>query len=412
MTMGRLGHLPAAMGRIHPLTRTPIVSLIVVGAAILFFSMSLGLEDLAHYADTVLLIALILVNAALIVHRRRYPDMERPFRVPLVPLLPAMGIVANLYLMAQLIHHPVPMGLALGTLALGGGAFLVWRRLSPGDEAAAPTPTPAPERSADDRYRVLVPISNPATAQALLKLAAAIAADRDGEVVIARVVVVPEQVPMAELDVLRRETRVLQQAETDAADLGVPLVPVVTIGHDVAQAIQSVARSRHCDLVLLGWKGFSTTRERILGEITDSVVSQARCDIMVVKPVGGGALERVLLPTAGGEHAERALEYAATLSRRHGTQVTVATVVRPGQDTSAAQALVDAAAAGVDGDVGTRLLVGDSIEDTIVEAGASFDAIVIGATGRNRYKGMLFGTIPEAIARHSARTVIVVKRVD
>jgi amino acid transporter len=53
------------------------------------------------------LLALISVNAALILHRRKYPDIERPFRVPLVPLLPALGILANLYLLAQILHHPV-----------------------------------------------------------------------------------------------------------------------------------------------------------------------------------------------------------------------------------------------------------------------------------------------------------------
>jgi len=99
LSMARLGHFPAGFGTISPQTRTPVVSLVIVGGTILIFTLSLGLENLAHFADTVLLIALIMVNAALIAHRRKYPDIERPFRVPLVPLLPGLGILANIYLL-------------------------------------------------------------------------------------------------------------------------------------------------------------------------------------------------------------------------------------------------------------------------------------------------------------------------
>jgi len=38
-----------------------------------------------------LFVALTCVYAALIVHRRRYPDLERPFRELLLPLMPAAG---------------------------------------------------------------------------------------------------------------------------------------------------------------------------------------------------------------------------------------------------------------------------------------------------------------------------------
>ena len=91
LSMSRLGHFPRNFGAVNPKTRTPIVSILLVSGAILVFAISLPLEELAHFADTVLLLALILVNAALIVHRRKYPDVERPFRVPWVPVLPALG---------------------------------------------------------------------------------------------------------------------------------------------------------------------------------------------------------------------------------------------------------------------------------------------------------------------------------
>ena len=94
MSMSRRRHLPHRIGSINARTGTPIVALVLVGAAIGGFALALPLESLAHFADCVLLIALTLVNVALIRHRRQFPDLERPFRVPLVPLLPALGISA------------------------------------------------------------------------------------------------------------------------------------------------------------------------------------------------------------------------------------------------------------------------------------------------------------------------------
>jgi len=130
LSMSRLEHLPAKMGQINSRTKTPVVALIVVGLAILIFILSFNLEDLAHFADTVLLLALILVNVSLIYHRRKYPDIERPFRVPLVPLLPLMAIVTNLYLLSQILHHHFPVIAAVVCLLLGELLFLGWKIFS------------------------------------------------------------------------------------------------------------------------------------------------------------------------------------------------------------------------------------------------------------------------------------------
>ena len=126
MTMSRQRHLPSRLAALDPKTHAPKAALILVGAAVAGFAVFLPLEELAHFADTVLLLALTMVNMALIVHRRLYPDLARPFRVPWVPLLPMLGILANLYLLSQLGAHWRPVMLALVALFGGGLVFLVW----------------------------------------------------------------------------------------------------------------------------------------------------------------------------------------------------------------------------------------------------------------------------------------------
>ena len=48
------------------------------------------------------LFAFVLVCIGILVMRRTHPDLPRPFRTPLVPLVPILGIMANLFLMGGL----------------------------------------------------------------------------------------------------------------------------------------------------------------------------------------------------------------------------------------------------------------------------------------------------------------------
>ena len=48
------------------------------------------------------LFAFLLVSAAVTVLRRTRPELERPFRVPFSPVVPALSVLACLYLMANL----------------------------------------------------------------------------------------------------------------------------------------------------------------------------------------------------------------------------------------------------------------------------------------------------------------------
>lgn len=119
-------HLPRGLSRVSSIHKTPTNAVLMTGGLIGGFSLIFNLEDLAHYADAVLLVALSMVNLALIIHRRRYPQLERPFKVPLVPLLPILGICANLYLIViQVRLHPVPFTAGLSTLLIGWAVFLI-----------------------------------------------------------------------------------------------------------------------------------------------------------------------------------------------------------------------------------------------------------------------------------------------
>ena len=72
------------------------MSLVAVAASV--FPMG-KLEEMVNIGT---LFAFVLVSAGVIVLRRSRPDLERGFRVPLVPLLPIAAILACVWLMLNL----------------------------------------------------------------------------------------------------------------------------------------------------------------------------------------------------------------------------------------------------------------------------------------------------------------------
>jgi APA family basic amino acid/polyamine antiporter len=48
------------------------------------------------------LLAFAIVCAGVWILRVRHPDLERPFRTPMVPLVPILGVLSAFYLMANL----------------------------------------------------------------------------------------------------------------------------------------------------------------------------------------------------------------------------------------------------------------------------------------------------------------------
>lgn len=394
----------------------------MVGTGIGSSALLLPLEDLAHFADSILLTALILVNAALIQHRRKYPDIERPFRVPLVPLLPLLGILANIYLLIQIIQqgHLIPAVLAALSLLLGFAGYLVWKGTQ--DEAQELPGQPshvALEQSAPTKggFRVLVPIANPDNVKPLIDLAASVAAPRRGEIIALCVALVPEQLPPALVESsVEEERRILETARSRDLEHGVPISSLVRVGYNTARAILETSRSRHCDLIVLGWKGHTSTAQRILGRVTDDVVTHARTDIMLVKLASNGQpFRRILLPTADGEHARRAAEYAALMADSLDSSLTLCSILPPNQSQEEIEPvrerldLIKERITQVT-DIETKIIPNPSIEDGILEETEGYDAVVIGATRDSFTRQILFGSIPETVARHAKCSVIVVKR--
>jgi APA family basic amino acid/polyamine antiporter len=103
LAMARDGLLPKGFfGDVHPKFRTPWKSTILTGIFVATLAAFLPLRILAEMTNIGTLLAFVIVCAAVLIMRRTNPDAERPFRVPLYPIVPILGILTCLLLMFSL----------------------------------------------------------------------------------------------------------------------------------------------------------------------------------------------------------------------------------------------------------------------------------------------------------------------
>ncbi|HEY1256279.1 MAG TPA: amino acid permease, partial [Terracidiphilus sp.] len=101
-SMSRDGLLPKWASAVHPKFRTPWITTIVFGVFAALMPAFLPIDKLSQLVNIGTLLAFTIVCAGVWVLRVRHPEMQRPFKTPLVPLVPILGIVSALYLMSRL----------------------------------------------------------------------------------------------------------------------------------------------------------------------------------------------------------------------------------------------------------------------------------------------------------------------
>jgi APA family basic amino acid/polyamine antiporter len=101
-SMSRDGLIGKWGGAVHPKYRTPYLSTIFTGVAVGLATGILPLQLLGQLVNIGTLLAFVLVCAGVWILRTKRPDLDRPFRTPLMPIVPILGILCCFGLMLTL----------------------------------------------------------------------------------------------------------------------------------------------------------------------------------------------------------------------------------------------------------------------------------------------------------------------
>ncbi|HEX5048871.1 MAG TPA: amino acid permease [Gammaproteobacteria bacterium] len=101
-TMARDGLIPPFFAAVHPRFKTPWINTLLVGLLACGFAGFMGLDALADLTNVGTLVAFILVCATVVYLRVARPEVRRPFKTPLFPITPILGIAMCALLLLQL----------------------------------------------------------------------------------------------------------------------------------------------------------------------------------------------------------------------------------------------------------------------------------------------------------------------
>lgn len=93
-SMSKDGLLPKVFSEVHPKYKTPYKGNLVILALVAAFAAFVPGDVVGHMTSIGTLFAFVLVCVAVIILRKKEPDMPRQFKTPLVPLVPILGIIA------------------------------------------------------------------------------------------------------------------------------------------------------------------------------------------------------------------------------------------------------------------------------------------------------------------------------
>ena len=141
LAMARDGLVPKKFfADVHPKFQTPWKSTIAIGAFVSILAGLLPIDALLELTNIGTLFAFSIVCGSVLIMRRTNPGANRPFRCPLVPVIPVLGILLSVMLMMSL---PVGNWMRLiGWLALGLVIYFCYGKSHStlGKELAASTP--------------------------------------------------------------------------------------------------------------------------------------------------------------------------------------------------------------------------------------------------------------------------------
>ncbi|HLO87943.1 MAG TPA: chloride channel protein [Nostocaceae cyanobacterium] len=299
------------------------------------------------------------------------------------------------------------------------------------------------------RGRILVTVANPETADTLLQMAAAIARDRHYEIECVQVILVSRHSSPSETQVrTAKSRRLLRQAETLARKWQIPLHTQIRVAHDVAQAILETINEQHIDLILMGWKGNTSTPGRIFGNVVDTVIRQAACDVVLVKlgnhlpgkltphfpispvlstqhlPLNQSlqiptqhSFNRWLVPMAGGPNARIAIKLLpALVTLGEDPEIRLTQVFKPSEikpDLSVLEQSIRQLMRhrNLHSTVVAKPVQADSVSEGVINLVKTdgYDVVVLGASREGLLQQAIQGNIPEAIASSVESTVILVR---
>ena len=284
--------LPEVFRRLHPKLKTPWLALLVFGAiGPTIFLLSGKVDFLGRMYAFGAMLSFTIAAASVVALRIRDRDAESQWHAhpnitiggiswPLFAIFGGLG--TGIAWLVVVVQDPATRYAGFAWLAVGFVFYPLYRlRAHLPLTVTARAPVPLGPALALEYRSILVPIVTGPESHDAVEVAARLATERAGRIVLLRVIVVPLELPLdADLTAeLAEADRVLDEARAIAAPYGVRVVERVVRARHAGRAIVAEAERRVSEIIVLGAP--RGRHREIFGHTVDYVLKHAPCRVMV-----------------------------------------------------------------------------------------------------------------------------------
>jgi amino acid transporter/nucleotide-binding universal stress UspA family protein len=421
--MGRAGSLPNFLAKIHPKYQTPYIAVILSTTLVLIIAAFLPLKEVAAVTDLLFIFLFIQLHLALIALRKKLPNAPRSFRVPLYPLPSLIAIFAYGVLVYQFFHVS-PIGLAIVFFWILTGLLIYYAYSKPVETEEIEKEILFEEKfriTEKKKRRILLPIRPDSNWRDILALSISLAKEKDAEICILHIKEIPYPLQVKEEE-LQADKEFLEEALNLSRASEINTDAIFMTSRSISRAIMEIIQKESPDLLVLGWKGYTKmtgTRPKIFGRELDKILREANCDLIVARINHLDDLKNILLPCAGGPHAHFVGEVAGAIAGVFDSKINVVFVTKkngvkkfdPKEKLKEILSLLD-----IPSHIPLKSEVlyvehysPQAVAYQIVQKSQDFGSVFMASARGRIFREMIFGNVPEIVARNSSSTLILVK---
>ena len=426
--MGREGLLPSILGKIHPIKRTPYMGLFATAVIVILIIVTLPMAAVSAAANVMFLLLFTLVNMTLIKLRKIKPNVKRPFKMPMVPLLPMIAIVLQIIIAIGVFfipvspfdehaaHSPGAIAWAVTLLWIFSGLLLYagpFRKLKPMSRSRI---LEQETMYSPESNSILLAVAHPRNRESLSHLAESVARPENSLVHIVSIATIPETTPLTfapEKDVKKKHD-LIEEIRDTLEKKKMKINSSVVVGRHPASVICSVADSRGTDLVLMGYRGGKKKKGLFLGDTLDRVLADSSKTVAILRHGGKIPYKNVAVAVGFGPNTKKAIEIGTKIASSNNGELLMLAIATNKKEEKDAQERLSSFAEEIKKEnkklkLNLQVTKSRSIKKAILDSAKSSDLLVLGASVNGILDKARLGNIQESIAREFDGSVLTVR---
>lgn len=259
---------------------------------------------------------------------------------------------------------------------------------------------------AASKFRVVVPVANPATERNLIEMGALLARQQSGKVI--SLSIAKAHVHMDDPELKRtviQSRKLLKEAVRVTKEFGAPGKSLIRIDDDVVRGIVRAAREENANLIVMGWSRITDLRSRLFGSVIDGVFWSAHCPIAVMRllkePI---EIHQVLVPIKTlNAQARLTIEFTQLFAETNQAAITLLHVCDRYTSVAELKALEtnlqSAAATKPHLDIAVRIIGHHNATEAILTQAQNHDLVILRSTRLRTAGGLAVSDVSDRLVR-------------